>query len=139
MVPMPAVIVLILCKTVVVGPPDQNAHYTHSQNLDWATENSMMVCRRQEVFVQDMDEGKNGADPQPFTPGRCQRSAMLLGPQWDMQHPNSKYRFWRVACPSPQRQDLTGNGPSPDDPIIGWVLPDCGHRDTVICEQDTSI
>ena len=134
MVPMPAVVVLILCKTVVAGPPDQNEQYTHSENRDWATENSMMVCRRQEVEVVDMDVDK-GADPQPFTAQRCFRSAMVLGPQWDTQHRNSPYRFWKVACPTP----IVRKNPDGSEDVIAWKIPDCGHRETVVCEVDTAI
>jgi hypothetical protein len=134
LVPMPAVIVLIVCKTVVVGPPDQNSPSTHAENRDWAYENAMMVCRRQEVQVTD-SAADQGAAPQPFTTERCQRSAMMLGPNWDVSHPNSKYRFWKVGCPVPivrQNKDKT-------EDIIGWKLPDCGHRETVVCEVDSAI
>ena len=82
MVPMPAAIVLIVCKTVISGPPDQNAGFTRAENREWATEHAMMVCRRQEVQMYDRAEAE-GADPQPFNTQRCQRSAMMLGPQWD--------------------------------------------------------
>ena len=44
-VPMPASVVLIVCKTETAGPPDQNAEWTHVENRRWATENAMMVCR----------------------------------------------------------------------------------------------
>ena len=46
---IPPVLVLIVCKTISGGPADQNEAYTHWQNLDWATEHSMMVCRRNEI------------------------------------------------------------------------------------------
>jgi hypothetical protein len=134
MVPMPAVVVLILCKTAISGPPDQNTQYTHSENREWATVNSMMVCRRQEVEVIDVDVDK-GAAPQPFTTQRCFRSAMVMGPAWDTQHRNSSYRFWKVACPVPIVKQL----PDGTEDIIAWKLPDCGHRDTVVCEVDTAI
>lgn len=131
MVPMPAVIVLIVCKTMIAGPPDQNAERTHAQNLRWATENSMMVCRRQEVQVTDA-AADQGAAPQPFNAQRCQRAGIMMGTQWDAQHASSKYRFWRYACPTPIVNDKTGD-------IIAWMIPDCGHRDTVVCEVDTAI
>src|SRR6478735_2740047 len=107
MVPMPAAIVLIVCKTVVAGPPDQNAGYTKAENREWATEHAMMVCRREEVQMYDRAVD-GGADPQAFNAQRCQRSAMMLGPQWDASHQSSSYRFWRVACPVPiVRQNAT--------------------------------
>ena len=58
MVPMPAAIVLIVCKTVISGPPDQNAGFTKAENREWATEHAMMVCRRQEVQMYDMAESR---------------------------------------------------------------------------------
>jgi len=130
MVPMPAVIVLIVCKVAIAGPPDQNSEWTTAQNLKWATENAMMVCRRQEVQMMDTAES-TGADQQGFSFHRCQRSAMLLGPQWDQQHRSSQYRFWRAACPTPV---VNGSGE-----IVSWILPDCGHREYVRCEQDSFI
>lgn len=134
MVPMPAAVVLILCKVAVAGPPDQNAGYTGNQNLEWATENSMMVCRRQEVQMYDpaVDQG---ADPKPFTMMDCWRSGFLMGSQWDVQHRGSRYRFWKVACPVP----IVRKNPDGSEDIIAWKMPDCGHRDTVICEVDTAI
>jgi hypothetical protein len=134
MVPMPAVVVLIVCKTVIAGPPDQNAAFTKAENREWATEHAMMVCRRQEVAMYDQAEAA-GADPQGFNLQRCQRSAMTLGPNWDRSHPNSAYRFWRVACPVPiVRKNQDGS-----EDVIAWKLPDCGHRETVVCEVDTAI
>jgi hypothetical protein len=134
MVPMPAAIVLIVCKTVVAGPPDQNAEYTKAENREWATEHAMMVCRREEVQMYDRAVD-GGADPQAFNAQRCQRSALMLGPQWDASHQSSSYRFWRVACPVPiVRKNEDGS-----EDIIAWKLPDCGHRDTVVCEVDTAI
>ena len=58
MVPMPAAIVLIVCKTVISGPPDQNAGFTRAENREWATEHAMMVCRRQEVQMYDRRKPK---------------------------------------------------------------------------------
>jgi hypothetical protein len=137
MVPMPAVVVLILCKVAIAGPEDQNSRFTHSENLKWDTENSMMVCRRQEVPMYDQAEAA-GADPKPFTPMDCWRSGLVLGANWDAQHRNSHFRFWKVACPVPMK-NTRGTPDTRDDDIVGWVMPDCGHRDTVICEVDTAI
>lgn len=136
-VPMPEIVVLIVCKTVITGEPDDNAKFTGWQNREWAYEHSMMVCRRQEVSVYDPDVDR-GADPQPFTVPACQRASMMLGPAFDVAHPNSKYRFWRAACPVPMMNTM-GTEDTKDDEIVGWVLPDCGHRDTVVCESDTAI
>ena len=130
-VPMPAAVVLIVCKTVIAGPEDQNAGYTGHENREWATEHTMMVCRRQEVEVFDQAEAQ-GADAQPFNTQRCQMSAMRLGAEWDAGHRGSAYRFWRVACPVPIMDTRTGE-------VIGWKLPECGNPDTVICEVDTAI
>ena len=135
---MPAVVVLIVCKTVLAGPADQNSDKTGWENRDWAYENSMMVCRRQEVQMFDQAEAM-GADPQPFSAQICAASAVRIWSEWDVSHRSGPWRTWRVACPVPMKHDLTGNGPSPDDQIVGYVLPDCGHRDTVICETDSVI
>ncbi len=130
-VPMPAIVTLIVCRTVLAGPTDQNAAYTGYENRQWATEHSMMVCRRQEVQLYDQAEAQ-GADPQAFTRQRCQRAGIVLGAQWDASHKGSSYRFWRVACPVPVIDTRTGK-------VIAYTMPDCGHRETVICEADTSI
>jgi hypothetical protein len=135
-VPMPASVVLIVCKTEIAGAPapDQNAERTHVENRRWATENAMMVCRRQEVQMYDQAVDQ-GADPQPFNDQPCMRSGMLLGSLWDAQHPSSAYRFWRVACPTPiVRQNADGS-----ENIIAWKMPECGHRDILVCEVDTEI
>ena len=133
-VPMPAAVVLIACKTVVAGAPDPNAAYTGYQNLEWATEHAMMVCRREEVPLYDRAVDA-GADPQPFTQNACWRSGIALGAQYDAAHRNSAWRFWRVACPVPiVRKNADGT-----EDIIAWKMPDCGHRDTVVCEVDAAI
>ena len=91
-------------------------------------------CRREEGGDDDLAVD-GGADRHAFNQQRCQRSAMMLGPQWDASHQASSYRFWRVACPVPiVRKNEDGS-----EDIIAWKLPDCGHRDTVVCEVDTAI
>lgn len=130
-VPMPAALVLIVCKTLIAGPPDSNAAFTGYEDREWATEHSMMVCRRQEVTLVDMSVGP-GAATQPFNSQRCWRSGLMIGSAWDAGHPNSRYRFWRVACPVPIVNTITGE-------VIAWKLPSCGHRATVVCEVDTEI
>ena len=130
-VPMPSAVVLIVCKTVLIGPADQNAAYTGYENREWATEHSMMVCRRQEIQLEDQDESE-GADAQPFNQQRCQRAGISLGVGWDQSHRSSSYRFWRVACPVPIVDTKTGE-------VIAWKMPDCGHRDVAVCEVDTEI
>lgn len=130
-VPMPSAVVLIVCKTFVAGPPDHNAAYTGHQNLEWATEHSMMACRRKEVQLFDQAEAM-GASAQPFNQQRCQRAGITLGVNWDATHQSSPYRFWRVACPVPIVDTRTGD-------VIAWKMPDCGSRDTVRCEVDAAI
>ena len=136
---MPATVVLIVCKVAILGG-DQNSTFTKWENTEWATENSMMICRRTEVQMYDSAEAM-GADPQGFNTQRCMAAAIRLGAQWDIDHQGTTnpYRTWRVACPVEIREDVTGNGPSPDDPVVGYVLPDCGHRDTVVCDTDNVI
>lgn len=130
-VPMPAAVVLIVCKTVVAGEPDVNAKWTGYENRTWAIEDGMMQCRRHEVQLYDQSEAM-GAAAQPFNQQRCQRASLMLGVQWDQAHKSSSYRFWRVACPVPIVDTRTGE-------VIAWKMPECGHRDTVVCEVDSAI
>ena len=67
---IPPVLVLIVCKVAIAGAPDQNADMTGAQNLEWATENSMMTCRRNEVQLYDPAEGQQlSAADDPAPPG----------------------------------------------------------------------
>ena len=138
---IPPVLVLIVCKTVLAGPPDQNAAYTKWENLDWATEHSMMVCRRNEIQLYDPVEGTRlspADDPAPpLNPNfadatQCARAGVRLATDWDQAHRNTPWRVWRVGCPAPIVDMRTGA-------LIGYKLPECGHRDTVICETDSVI
>lgn len=140
-VQIPPVLVLFVCKTKPGGPPDQNEAFTHWQNLDWATKDSMMICQRHEVQLFDPTEGLKLApsdDPAPpLNPnfadmGQCARAGMKLQMDWDQAHANTPWRVWRVGCPAPIIDTRTGA-------LIGYKLPDCGHRDTVICETDSVI
>lgn len=126
-VPMPPVVVLIVCKVLFVGGEDENSRYTHWRNTEWAYEHSKMVCRRHEVqLFNPADEGAQ------FTTPACQRTIPRLAAQFDVDNAQKPWRFWRGACPVPTVNTETGE-------VVGWTLPDCGHRDTVICEKDTVI
>lgn len=138
---IPPILVLIVCKTVIAGPPDQNADFTHWENRTWATENSMMVCRRHEVQLYDPAEGQKlseSDDPAfPLRPNfmdysQCARAGIRLSMDWDDNHRNGPWRVWRVGCPTPIVDSQTGQ-------IVGYKLPDCGHRETVVCEVDSVI
>jgi hypothetical protein len=140
-VQIPPILVLIVCKTVIAGPPDHNAAYTKYENLTWATEHSMMVCRRHEVQLYDPAEGMRltpADDPAPaLNPNlamasQCARAGIRLATDWDQAHKNTRWRVWRVGCPTPIVDTRTGT-------IIGYKLPECGRRDTVICETDSVI
>ena len=140
-VQIPPVLVLIVCKTVLAGAPDHNAAFTHWENLEWATEHSMMVCRRNEIQLYDRAEGMKLSprdDPVlPLNPNfadktQCARAGIRLAMDWDDSHRNTNWRVWRVGCPSPIVDLRTGT-------VIGYKLPECGHRDTVICETDSVI
>src|SRR4030095_899377 len=48
-VQIPTILVVIACKTVLAGPPDQNAAFTHYENRERATEHSMMGSRRHAI------------------------------------------------------------------------------------------
>jgi hypothetical protein len=134
MISMPAAIVLIVCKTVIGGPTDQNTAYTKAENREWAIENSMMVCRRQVIPIHDQaaDLGAQPIMPNLFDNGTCARIGIPIGAQWDQEHKSSAYRFWRVGCPAPIVDTRSGR-------IIGYKMPECGHRDTVRCEVDAEI
>jgi hypothetical protein len=138
---IPPVLVLIVCKTVLAGPPDENAAYTKWENLEWATQHSMMVCRRNEIQLYDPVEGMKlspADDPAPpLNPNfaiasQCARAGIRLATDWDQAHRNTPWRVWRVGCPAPIVDRRTGA-------LIGYKLPECGHRDTVICETDSVI
>jgi hypothetical protein len=138
---IPPVLVLIVCKTILAGPPDENAAYTKWENLEWATQHSMMVCRRNEIQLYDPVEGMRlSATDDPAPPlnpnfavaSQCARAGIRLATDWDQAHRNTPWRVWRVGCPAPIVDTRTGA-------LIGYKLPECGHRDTVICETDSVI
>jgi hypothetical protein len=138
---IPPVLVLIVCKVMVAGDPDQNTSFTGAENLEWATEHSMMVCRRNEVQLYDPIEGMRlspADDPAPpLNPNfaiatQCARAGIRLAVDWDQSHKSSQWRVWRVGCPAPIVDLRTGA-------LIGYKLPECSHRDTVICETDSAI
>ena len=136
----PLAFVMILCKTIAGGPDGDNSDQTHWQNRDWDMTGGVMHCRRVEVQVTPVAETQ-GQEAPPWTPDACWRTALTLGPKWDDQHPNSPYRFWRVACPvkivNPGPDGIPG---TPDDEIVGWKLPECPYKDgTVDCEVDSAI
>lgn len=132
-VPMPPSVVLIVCKVNVAPYASDtaaaNAAYTGHVPFEWATEHSMMVCRRHEVQMYDPAEAK-GADPKAYTKNACQRSGIYLGSKWNVEH--SRWKWWRTACPVPIVDTETGR-------VIAWKMPECGHRDTVRCETDAEI
>ncbi|MGV1014373.1 MAG: hypothetical protein ACOYB4_05325 [Methyloceanibacter sp.] len=134
MISMPAAIVLIVCKTAIAGPSDGNAAYTKVEGREWAIENSMMVCRRQVIPIHDTaaDMGAKPITPNLFDRGTCARIGLPIGVEWDQQHKGSAYRFWRVGCPTPIVDLRSGR-------IVGYKMPECGHRDTVRCEVDAEI
>lgn len=144
-VPMPAAIVLIVCKTVAVPFASEideaNAKFTGYESRTWKIEHSMMQCRRIELQTYEVGDVGNPSAGVPPTPAqdnlplnrhRCQMGALFAGVRWDEQHRSSSYRFWRAACPVPIVDTRTGE-------VIGWKIPECGHRDTVICEVDAEI
>ena len=140
-VQIPPILVLIVCKTISAGGPDDNAAFTGVKELQWATEHSMMVCRRNEVQLFDPAEGMRLSEKDDPVPplqanlamqSQCARAGMQLAMDWDQSHKNSIWRVWRVGCPAPIVDTRTGA-------LIGYKLPECGHRETVICETDSGI
>lgn len=128
---MPAVIVVIACKTVAVGPPDENAAFTNYENRQWAIEHSMMTCRRHEIQLYDSSVDQ-GAAPLPFSPEQCRRAGPAVAADFDRQNKNSPWKTWKTACPVATINTQTGQ-------ILAWTLPDCGSPETVVCEKDTAI
>lgn len=140
-VPMPPEVVLIVCKTKRGDPvnDDPNAKWTGVENREWLIEDSKLQCMRHEIQVFDQAEAQ-GADYQPFNHHRCMAAGIMIGVSWDMSHKSSKYRFWKVACPTPiKNYGPDGIKGTPDDRIVGWKMPECGHRDTVVCEDWTEV
>lgn len=132
MVTIPPILVLIVCKVALAGAPDQNADATGSQNLEWATQNSMMTCQRSEVELYDPTADKAPSPPPNLMRSEeCARAGVMLATRWDEQHRSSPWRVWRVGCPS---AIVNGEGA-----IVGYKLPECGHEDTVICLVDSAI
>jgi hypothetical protein len=138
---IPPILVVIACKVSIAANPDPNAAYTHVENIQWVTEHSMMVCQRHEVQLYDPVEGMQlspADDPAPALnpnfadPTQCARAGITLERDWDEQHKNTPWRVWRIGCPSPIVDLRTGA-------LIGYKLPECGHKDTVICEVDSEI
>ena len=140
-VEIPPILVLIVCKTIAVGAPDENTRFTGAKELAWATEHSMMVCRRHEIQLFDPAEAMQlGPDHDPVPAlnanfalaSQCARAGIRLAIDWDQTHRNTPWRVWRIGCPTPIVDMRTGT-------VIGYKLPECGHRDTVICETDSVI
>lgn len=133
-VPMPPVVVLIICKSLLIpySTPlnEANSKFTGHENRKWDTEDSVMHCRRVEVPLSHPTATK-------FTPMDCQRAAITEGVNWDQKHKSSKYRWWRSACPVPIVNTISGE-------IIDWKLPECPRinrkdRVAVECDVDTAI
>jgi len=102
--------VVIACKVSIAANPDPNAAFTHVENIQWVTENSMMVCQRHEIPLIDPVEGLQlspAAEPMPsLNPdfsdwSQCQRAGMDLEMKWDNEHRNTPWRVWRIGWLSP--------------------------------------
>lgn len=122
----------------MAGAPDENAKFTGFENREWAIENSMMVCRRHEIELYDPvahqinpDDRPVPVEPNLFQYGICARASVQMQMDWDHKHRNTNWRVWRAGCPTPI---VDNNGK-----LVGYKLPDCGHRDTVVCEVDSVI
>ena len=110
-----------------------------SGELKWATENSMMTCRREELQLFDPTEGLNliaGGDPAaPLNPNladsmQCARTGIAGSFQMGQKRIAMQHgEVWRVGCPAPIVDLISGK-------IVGYKLPECPHRDVAICEVD---
>ena len=138
MVPMPPVVVLIVCK-VILGAPDANSAFTNWRAAELDMTGGVMHCRREQVELYDPTPD-SGGDPQPFSSFHCMQAAMRLGPQFDIDNRDKPWRFWRAACPVPVMND-NGTPDNPrDDTLVGWAIPPCPEKRGVLeCESDTAI
>ena len=110
---IPPILVVIACKVVMAASQDPNAAFTHVENTEWAAENSMMVCQRNEVELYDPVEGmqlNQADDPVPalnpdFTDhGQCARAGITLATEWDQAHRGTPWRVWRIGLPLADRR-----------------------------------
>jgi hypothetical protein len=84
-------------------------------------------CKREVVHLEDAALFQEG-DAKPLNSdfsdkGQCSRASMLFSPTWNQSH-----KGWLVVttgCPTPIKQDVTGDGPSDDDITIGYKMPEC--------------
>ncbi|HEY6019725.1 MAG TPA: hypothetical protein VIY48_07435 [Candidatus Paceibacterota bacterium] len=130
-VPMPAVVVLMVCK-VVLGAPDDNSQATHWMSSEWDMSGGVMHCRREEVQLYDpaVDQG---AQARPYNQWACNNAGVSLGTQFDVAHWDKPVRFWKFACPVPIVNGQSGE-------IVGWKIPECPESNgTVVCEKDSAI
>jgi hypothetical protein len=129
-VPMPATLVLFVCR-VVLGEPDANSGFTNWRPSEWDMKDGVMHCRRLEVPLYDSAVDQ-GAAEQPFTPWACMQAAAKMGPGFDVEHKDKPWRFWRAACPTKIINDK--------GEVVGWQIPACPESyGTVICETDSAI
>ena len=136
-VQIPPILVLIVCKTISAGGPDENARFTGYKDLEWATEHSMMVCRRTRcsysirlrAFLTQTTSPRRRSIPTLRQTGNALELECRSRRIGTCSHRNSGWRVWRVGCPAPIVDTRTGA-------LIGYKLPECGHRETVICEVD---
>lgn len=137
--PMPAVVVLIVCRAIL-GEPDDNSKFTHYVPTEWDLAGGVMHCRRLEVALYDpaVDQG---ADPQAFNTWHCMKAGARFGSQYDIDNWNKPWRFYRFGCPVPIMDDNGTPENVRDDKLVGWHTPECGDvtKDKAICEQDTEI
>src|SRR5215470_12463243 len=92
---IPPILVVIACKVALAGPPDMNAAFTHVENNEWKTENSMMICQRHEIMLYDpAEDGGRDAQGSALPPAQplnanfanfseCAREAMMEQMHWD--------------------------------------------------------
>jgi len=130
---MDPIIVLIVCKAAILpyasDVEEANGRFTGHHPYEWVYKHSKMQCKRMEVPLTD-SAANMGADPRPFTPQQCMQAGIMVGAHWDLNH--SRYKFWRVACPTKIIDSRTGE-------TIGWKIPECPHTDVVECLLDTAI
>ena len=122
--------------------PTRTKPITHWQNLEWATEHSMMVCRRNEIQLFDPVEGHEAQSRRRSRAAAqsqfCRCSGNARAPAFGLPRTGTTAIETRpgVCGGSAARLRSWTRG---QEPLIGYKLPECGHRDTVICETDSVI
>lgn len=129
----PQSLVIVACRvddlTGLPGRHDPDFAAKNWRDLEvHKNKNGEAECKREVVQIEDAALYAGDQRMLPLNPNfgdhsQCSRVSMMYSPHW-----NEAHKGWAVVttgCPTPIKQDLTGDGPSEDDPTIGWKMPEC--------------